>query len=165
VDSGMRVPDQPDGDAAAMWQPARFVTRPVEPERITAIQFNGSNTAAVAEFVAKVGGRLIEWIRPACWVAFDDGRVGFPVPLMVWLTRVEGTRDLGMYTAEKFTARYQPTPPCTHRAAVACPVHGECCCTDATWRRDPGCPLHAPDSEHGDLLDDRYRGLAKFGGF
>lgn len=38
--------------------------------------------------------------------------------------------------------------PCTSIKAVGCPVHGDCRCVDEQWRRDPGCPLHAPDSPH-----------------
>lgn len=71
-----------------------------------AIQFDGKNVADVAAFVGQVGGEFIRWIDPARWVAFDDGREGFPVPLMAWVTRTDGSDELGMYEAEEFEQRF-----------------------------------------------------------
>lgn len=51
----------------------------------------------------------------------------------------------GIASAAQLAAQ---APPCTARVAVGCPNHGRCRCREELWRRDPGCPLHAPDSTH-----------------
>jgi hypothetical protein len=50
----------------------------------------------------------------------------------------------------------EPPPECTGVTAVWCPIHGDCSCRRETNggldvdRDDPRCPLHAPDSAHGE---------------
>lgn len=46
---------------------------------------------------------------------------------------------------------------CSGLAARWCPIHGDCKCpTDETLHElnDPGCPLHAPNSEHAKVTVD-----------
>ncbi len=93
----------------------RFVTRPVEPQHVTAVQFNGGNDQDVQDFVAQIGGRLIEWIEPNLWVAFDDGREGFPVEPTDWVVRVDGSDELDIFDAAEFDLRYQPLAPAGDR--------------------------------------------------
>lgn len=37
----------------------------------------------------------------------------------------------------------------TGTMATWCPVHGQCTCPEHSLD-DPACPLHAPESKHGD---------------
>lgn len=52
----------------------------------------------------------------------------------------EGLRHEGAYA--------RPTPECTPRRALACPIHGHCACRPAELLSWVGCPLHATTSRH-----------------
>lgn len=44
----------------------------------------------------------------------------------------------------------EPRPLCTTPEALWCPNHGRCTCHLPESYEDPGCPLHAPGSDHAE---------------
>lgn len=56
--------------------------------------------------------------------------------------------------ADRWIKRYEKIrgPQCTAESANWCPIHGDCCCKlPEVSKDDYDCPLHSPNSLHGEI--------------
>jgi uncharacterized protein (TIGR02996 family) len=95
------------------------------------------------------------YLRAICEAPFDDG------PRLVWADRLDELGECAWAEFVRVQVALAANPGlehCTEASANWCPTCGDCRCPEPEESKcDEACPLHRPDSPHGEYAELRRR--------
>jgi uncharacterized protein (TIGR02996 family) len=95
------------------------------------------------------------YLRAICWAPFDDG------PRLVYADRLYERGECAWAEFIRVQVALAANPGlehCTEASANWCPACGDCRCPEPEESKcDEACPLHRPDSPHGEYAELRRR--------